>query len=162
MKKSEISYGEFLGVFHFTNWTNEDFVHLWNNIEYTFPKKTTTPMIMPKETSESIQEIRKRFAYDLSEREFYKSKEYKKMSKMGAGLPPTFDPKILEPMIQKCLEPLPAGKATIKQVEDEPEKNFKASKAVAEKANVNFEFRDESDDSRIKKLGRQPDSIPVL
>ena len=63
---------DFDGVFRFTNWTEEDFKHLWNNIEYTFKAGTTSPMIIANETLENIQEIRKRFAYDLAVREFYK------------------------------------------------------------------------------------------
>lgn len=150
---------EFMGVFHFTNWTGEDFVHLWNNEEYTFPKMSSVPMIMQKESPEAVQEIRKRFAYDLAVREFYKSKEYVKMSKMGNGLPPTFDDKRLEPMIEKCLTPLKMARATIKRIETNEDVKFKASKAIGEKENVNFAFKDDNVDGNIKVLGKMPDSV---
>lgn len=146
---------EFNGVFYFTNPTNEDYVHLWNNEEYTFPKMSTVPMIMPKESSENIQEIRKRFAYDLAVREFYNSAQYKKMSKMGNGIPPTFDEKILEPMIEKCLMPLPKAKAKVRKIEEDAEKPFKSSRAIGDKDNVNEVFKD----APVKALGKMPDRI---
>lgn len=151
---------EFMGVFHFTNWTDEDFVHLWNNEEYIFPKLSSVPMVMPKETSEAIQEIRKRFAYDLAVREFYKGREYKKMSKMGNGLPPTFDEKILEPMIEKCLKPLPMAKARVRKIEVDEESKFKASKAVGVDDNLNEKFKKESENPKV--LGKMPDSVISL
>lgn len=146
---------EFMGVFHFTNPTDEDFVHLWNNEEYTFPKMSTVPLIMPKENAEAIQEIRKRFAYDLAVREFYRSKEYLKMSKQGHGLPPTFDDKLLEPMIEKCLVPLELKKAKVKKIEVDEESKFKGSKAVGIDDNLNDTFKKESASPKI--LGKMPE-----
>lgn len=142
--QNEFLSTNFSGVFHFTNPTDEDFAALWNNKEYIYPAKKTSPMIIANETLENIQEIRKRFAYRLAAREFYKSKEYEKMSKMGNGLPPTFDEKILEPMIEQCLKPLPIAPATIKTKKLDTDKNFKGSKALGEKDNPNYIFRDES------------------
>lgn len=151
---------EFMGVFHFTNWTDEDYVHLWNNEEYTFPKESSVPMIMQKETSEAIQEIRKRFAYDLAVREFYKGSTYKKMSKMGNGLPPIFDEKILEPMIQRCLEPLELKKATIRDVSDkDAEKNFKSSAAIGENQSPASVFDVPERKDSAPKLGKMPDRV---
>lgn len=144
---------DFDGVFRFTNWTEEDFKHLWNNIEYTFKAGTTSPMIIANETLENIQEIRKRFAYDLAVREFYKGKEYKRLNAMGRGLPPTFDDKLLEPMIQRCLEPLPIVKAEVKKLEKSAVK-AKVSKAVGEKDNLNYEFKDDE----IRTIGKMPDA----
>jgi len=143
MEKLSIDKSEFTGVFYFTNPTNEDYVHLWNNEEYTFPKMSSVPLIMPKETSEAIQEIRKRFAYDLAVREFYNSKEYKRLSKMGNGIPPTFDDKILEPMIEKCLVPLTPSRAIVRKIKSNDEKIFKASKAVGKKENLAYAFKDD-------------------
>ncbi len=124
---------EFSGVFMFTNPTKQERKYLWNNKEYTFPAESTVPLIIPSETLENIQEIRKRFAYRMAEERFYEGDEYNKMKGMGNGLPPTFDPKILEPMIQECLKPLPIKRAEVKQgkkVDDE--RNYKATKAVQE------------------------------
>lgn len=145
---------DFDGVFKFTNVTDEDFVALWNNKEYKFPSGTCCPLIIPDETLENIQEIRKKFAYKLAVREFYKSKTYKGMSKMGNGLPPTFDEKILEPMIESCLKPLPMAKATVKQGKKQDEREFKGSKAISEKDNPNFVFKDEA----VVEKGKMPDS----
>lgn len=146
---------DFDGVFRFTNATDEDYTHLWNNKEYTFPAGKTVPLIIPDETLENIQEIRKRFAYDLAVREFYKGKEYSKMAKMGNGLPPTFDEKVLEPMIEQCLKPLPMAKATMKVKAKDSEKNYKGSKAISDKDNPNFIFREEAD--QAVAMGKMPD-----
>ena len=148
---------EFDGVFRFTNPTDEEFRVLWNNKEYVFPAQSRCPLIIPNETLENIQEIRKKFAYKLAVREFYKSKEYVKLSKMGNGLPPTFDEKTLEPMIEKCLAPLPLARAKTKDLPKDSERNYKASKAIAEKDNPNFVFKEESD--AVKPLGAMPDRV---
>lgn len=136
---------EFDGVFRFTNATDEDFTVLWNNIEYKYPAGTSCPMIIANESLENIQEIRKKFAYKLAVREFYKGKVYKDMSKMGGGLPPTFDDKLLQPWIDQCLVPLPKAQAIAKPL---PKKtpSLKGSKAVSEKTNLNKEFKDDEPD----------------
>lgn len=153
--QNEIS-DEFTGVFMFTNPTKQERKYLWNNKEYTFPAESTVPLIIPSETLENIQEIRKRFAYRMAEERFYESAEYKKMNKMGNGMPPTFDPKILEPMIQECLKPLPVSRAKItkgKPVDDE--KNYKATKAMQDGEDPAFLFKDEN--QNVPKLGVMPD-----
>ena len=150
------SQKDFDGVFRFTNPTDEDFIALWNNKEYTFPANKTVPLIIPNETLENIQEIRKKFAYKLAVREFYSSKEYNKMSKMGNGLPPTFDEKILEPMIEKCLLSLPESRATVKQAKPVfDERKLKGSKAVSGKDDLNTTFKD----AEIIEKGVMPDSL---
>lgn len=148
---------DFDGVFRFTNVTDEDFVFFWNNKEYTFPAKVCCPMIIANESLENIQEIRKKAAYKLAVREFYKSKEYIKMSKQGRGLPPTFDDKILEPMIESCLKPLPMSKAKVKEGKKESDRNYKASKAISDKDNPNFVFREESEN--VRPMGAMPDKV---
>lgn len=139
---------DFDGIFRFTNWTDEDFTALWNNKEYTYPKGTCCAMIIPDETMENIQEIRKKFAYKLASREFYNGKEYRRLVALGnksaGGTPPIFDEKILEPMIDKCLSPLPIAKATIRQGKKlDNENNFKASKAVGKNDNLAYQFKDD-------------------
>lgn len=148
---------DFDGVFRFTNDSDEDFVALWNNKEYMFPAHKTVKLIIPDETLENIQEIRKRFAYRWAVREFYKGKEYLKMSKMGNGLPPTFDERILEPMIEKCLTPLPEAPIRIKKRAKDDESNYKGSKAISEKDNPNFEFRKEAEEAKV--VGKMPDML---
>lgn len=147
---------EFDGVFRFTNATKEDFIALWNNKEYVFTSGTSCPMILPEETLESIQEIRKKFAYKLAVREFYNSKEYIRLSKMGQGLPPTFDDKILQPWIDQCLSPLPISKVKVTQGKKDSDSNYKSSKAIGKGDNPNFVFRDEADNAR--PLGEMPNS----
>lgn len=137
----------FDGVFRFTNITDEDFVFLWNNKEYVFPAGKTTPMIIANETPENIQNIRKKCAYKLAQREFYKGKVYNEMKEQGRGLPPLYDEKLLEPMIESCLKPLPVGNVIVKEVKT-PKVKF-TSKAITNGANLNSEFKDEP----IQELG---------
>ncbi len=146
---------DFDGGFRFTNATDEDFTALWNNKEYMFPAGKTVPLIIADETLENIQEIRKRFAYALATREFYKGKVYDKMKKMGNGLPPTFDDKILEPMIETCLKPLPMAKAIVKEGK-KSEQKFRGSKAVGKNGNLNELFKEESEN--VQELGQMPNS----
>lgn len=133
---------EFSGVFYFTNPTDKERKYLWNNKEYTFPAESTVPLIIPTETLENIQEIRKRFAYRMAEERLFEGEpvkneagqiifEYNKAKEMGGGLPPTFDPKILEPMIHECLKPLAIKRQSIKDGKKlDSEKNYKATKAM--------------------------------
>lgn len=104
---------EFDGVFRFTNATETDFTAQWNNIEYTFPAKSTVPMIIPGETPENVQNIRKLFARKLAEREFFNSSEYQRLVDLAKGFGGSYDEKVLEKYIQSCLEPLPLAKATV-------------------------------------------------
>lgn len=148
---------EFGGVFYFTNPTDKERTYLWNNKEYNFPAESTVPLIIPSETLENIQEIRKRFAYRMAEERFYESDQYKKMKDMGNGLPPTFDPKILEPMIQECLKPLAVKRAAIKQGKSiDDERNYKATKAMGESDNPTMLFAEENKNPPV--LGKMSDS----
>jgi hypothetical protein len=132
------------GVFYFSNNDKEDFVVLWNNKEYTFPAKTCSPMIIMGETPENVQEIRKKFAYKWAEKMWYKGAEYKKMAKMGNGLPPIRDDKTLEPLVDMCLNPLPIEKAkVVEKARVKP--NLKGSKAVKENDDLNATFKEENE-----------------
>ena len=119
----------FSGVFHFTNFTDRDFTAKWNNVAYTFPAMKTSPMIIPTATSEEIQHIRKKFARELGEREFYKSGRYKSLD--GQALPASGNPPAiytdedLAPFIQKCLDPLPLAHAGATQLPRDSEKNYR-------------------------------------
>ncbi len=148
---------DFDGVFRFSNWTEEDFTVLWNNKEYTFPAHTRSPIIIGSETLENIQAIRKKFAYKLAEREWYKGAEYARMKEMGNGRPPTRDDKVLEPLIQMCLDPLPVVHATVKDRPKE-ELNLRATKAVGDSENLNAAFAKETEDQNLTKLGVMPDA----
>ncbi len=148
---------EFSGVFMFTNPTKTERKYLWNNREYVFPAESSVPLIIPTETLENIQEIRKRFAFRMATERLYEGEkvfgrdgktvvfDYKKAKEMGNGLPPTFDDRILEPMIEECLKPLPIKRADIKQGKKlDDERQYKATKAMGEKEDPNFIFREES------------------
>lgn len=136
---------DFSGVYYFTNPTDVDRKYLWNNKEYTFPANTTVPLIIASESLENIQEIRKRFAYRMAEERWYEGAEYKKMSQMGGGIPPTFDPKILEPMIEECLKPLPKGRAKVNDAKiATDDRSYKATKAMGEADDPNALFAEEN------------------
>lgn len=153
----EDSYNdEFGGVFYFTNPTKQERKYLWNNKEYIFPPEATVPLIIPTETLENIQEIRKRFAYRMAEERFYESDQYMKMKDMGNGMPATFDPKILEPMIHECLKPLEVKRAGIKSAKNlDDEKNYKATKALDDSEDPAEIFKEEN--RNVEKLGAMPD-----
>lgn len=145
---------EFDGVFRFTNWTDKERTYLWNNKEYTFPPMSTVPLIILNEPLENIQEIRKRFAYRLAEEVWYEGKEYDKMKKMGSGLPPTRDDKVLEEDIEKCLSPLPISSAKVKEGKKQKDTEYKATKALKGGEDPNYLFREEN--QNVPTLGEMP------
>lgn len=110
---------EFDGVFKFTNPSKDDFVGKWGGREYLFPAESTTPMLIPEHSPLEIQHIRKKFARDLAEREFYSSKGYKvlagqegkpgnrTMNSIHQAAAYSLDD--LAPYIQACLKPLKAS-----------------------------------------------------
>lgn len=154
---------EFNGTFYFTNPTDKERSYLWNNREYTFPAKSTVPLIIMGEPLENIQEIRKRFAYRMAQDRFYEGEKpsvgesYTKLKNMGNGLPPTFNPTIFEPWIEECLTPLPIAKSNVKQAKSiDSERNYKASKAMGEGDNPNMIFAEEN--KRPPVLGKMSDN----
>jgi hypothetical protein len=127
MRYESVLPPDFDGTFKFTNPSDEDFIGVWGSKEYLFPSETTSPMIMTEYSPLEIQHIRKKFAKDLAEREFYKSKSYKMMSGQE-GKPgnrtmnsihqaATYTLTDLEPYIKACLKPLKGGVVTVKAVE---------------------------------------------
>lgn len=114
---------DFTGVFYFTNFTEEDFKAKWNSVEYTFPALKMTPLIIPGESPEGVQSIRKKFAKELAEREFYKSSKLKSLeSATPIGSVGSFhnanvySPNDLEAYVQQCLAPLPMAQAEVKVI----------------------------------------------
>lgn len=115
---------DFDGVFRFSNWTDEDFVGKWNSKEYHFASNTMSPIVINDESPLQIQHIRKKFAKDLAEREYFKSQHYGKMlgqertvegvAKLNsihqAG---QYNLNDLAPYIQKCLTPLTVKRAEV-------------------------------------------------
>ena len=125
---------DFDGTFRFTNWTDEDFVGRYGSKDYRFPAKTTSPMIIVDQTPLEIQQIRKKFARDLAEREFGNSESFERLKKQernSDGTPKlnsihqagTYSLDVLAPYIQRCLEPLPEAKATVTDSPTEPLEN---------------------------------------
>lgn len=118
---------DFDGVFRFTNWTDEDFSGRWNGKAYTYPAQKRSPMIIPEESPLGIQQIRKKFAKELAEREFFKSKKGQGLlaqERNSDGTPRfnsihmagTYSETDLAPYIQRCLEPLPVGNAEVTEL----------------------------------------------
>lgn len=131
MKYETVLPVDFDGVFRFTNWTDEEFIGVWNKKEYHFPAKATSPMIIPEHSPLEIQHIRKKFAKDLAEIEFYKSRKYKQFMKQernpdgSARLnsihqSATYNLDDLTEGIQNCLKPLSVQKALVSTKDDIP------------------------------------------
>lgn len=124
---------DFDGVFRFSNPFEDDFIGVWAKKEYLFPAGTMTPMIIPEHSPLEIQHIRKKFAKDLAEREWFRSKGYKILAK-GEGTPgnrnlnsihqaAAYTLTDLAPYIQMCLKPLKSGQMLAKPVSEEPIEN---------------------------------------
>lgn len=107
---------DFDGVFRFTNPSKDDFVGQWGGKQYLFPALSTVPLVIQEHSPLEIQHIRKKFARDLAEREFYKSKAYKVMADQegkpgnrtmtGIHQAAAYTLDDLVPYIQSCLKPL--------------------------------------------------------
>jgi hypothetical protein len=66
--------------FPFTNYTDKEFIGMWDSEEYVFPPNSTVKMLgmIPSASPQQIEYIRKKFAMDLAMEQFYRSPEYKK------------------------------------------------------------------------------------
>jgi hypothetical protein len=130
LKYDSILPEDFDGTFRFSNPSDEDFIGKWGGKEYVFPAKSTVALVIPEHTPLEIQNIRKKFAKDLAIREFYNSKEYKKMSDQEGEFgrknfssihqAASYTDTDLIPYIQACLTDLPATKLVTKKVETIP------------------------------------------
>lgn len=160
MKFSSVLPEDFDGTFRFTNWTDEEFVGKWGGREYHFPAQTTSPILIPNQTPLEVQQIRKKFAKDLAEREFFKSAEYHRLfaqERNPDGSPRlnsiqmagTYSLETLAPYIQKCLEPLPVARAV---VTESPKLNLEEVLSRNEKGELNTEVVDQKDSLREKAL----------
>lgn len=122
---------DFTGVFYFTNWSNEEFIGKWGGKSYHFAAETTSPMLIPEHSPLEVQHIRKKFAKDLAEREFYKTENYNRLLSQernpdgsprasGIHVAGSYSIDQLTPYIQKCLQPLPVSKAIVTKEEAPP------------------------------------------
>lgn len=151
---------DFNGVFNFTNPTDEDFVGVWGKKEYRFAAQSTSPMIMPEYSPLEIQHIRKKFAKDLGEREFFKSSTYKNFlaqERNNDGSPKLnsihqggqYSENELTSFIQQCLKPLPITKAT---VTDSPVEKIEDKLSRNDEGELNTEAIDRKASLRTKAL----------
>lgn len=128
MKVESVLPANFTGVFYFTNsWVDEPFTGKWGNKEYTFPANSTSPMLIPEHSPLEIQQIRKKFARDWAEQDFFKKAElYKRLQ--GQERTPegvaklnsihqagTYTLNDLAAGIQKCINPLEIKQAFVQQ-----------------------------------------------
>lgn len=121
----------FNGTFTFTNFSDEEFIGVWAKKEYVFPPNSTTVMVIPEHTPLEVQWIRKKFAKDLAEREYIKTPDWKsnfnrEQDPQGAKRlysihqAGSYDISALEPLIHRCLEPLPQGTLKVRVQEFVP------------------------------------------
>lgn len=128
MRVDTILPEDFDGTVWFTNWSEEPFTGVWGKKDYSFPAQATSKMVMPENTPLEILQIRKKFAKDLAEREFFKSQGYETL-RGQEGTPGnrvmnsihqagTYSLETLTPFIQKALEPLPVAQVLVKKQEE--------------------------------------------
>lgn len=136
---------DFDGVIRFTNPYSEDFTGFWNSKGYTFKAMTTSPMIIHDATPVEVMHIRKKFAKELAEREFFKTDKAKKLESIERN--PDGTPRLnsvmmansynldsdLAPLIQKCLEPLPISKVIVTEI---PKENIEEKLSKDEEGNL--------------------------
>lgn len=130
MEYERVLPSDFTGLFYFTNtWADEEFVGKWGGKEYHFPPSATSPMIIPEHSPLEIQHIRKKFAKDWAEQDFFKNSEhYKRL--VGQERTPegvaklnsihqagTYTLDELTAGIQKCLQPMEIKRAGVVQAE---------------------------------------------
>ncbi|MBL0320497.1 MAG: hypothetical protein IPP74_14575 [Alphaproteobacteria bacterium] len=130
MKVESTLPADFDGVFKFTNWSDEEFIGVWGKKEYHFPANATSPMIIPEHSPLEIQQIRKKFAKDLAEREFFKGNHYETLrspegtlgnrTMSGIQTAGAYTMDDLATGIQMCLKPLEVKKAFVESVSETP------------------------------------------
>lgn len=121
-----------------------DFSTLWNNREYTFKGKTTTPLVIQGEPPENVQHIRKQFAKNYATAWFFTTKRYKDLVKKGGYIPATYnEDEEYKDVIQACLTPLPKAQAEVREMPKVTrDSDFKGSKAVGKTTDLNAAFAD--------------------
>lgn len=129
IKNDNVLPTDFDGIFRFTNASEEVLTCKWNNIAYTFPARSTSPMLISNATPEEVQHIRRKFAREYAEREFYKSGKFKAMdaeAAPGSGKTPAiYSESDLQPYIQQCLEPLEPARAAAKIMPRDSADNYR-------------------------------------
>lgn len=123
MKYESVLPVDFDGVFKFTNWSADEFIGVWGKKQYHFAANATSPMIIPEHSPLEIQHIRKKFAKDLAEREFFKGSRYEILrapegtlgnrTMSGIHTASTYTMDDLKEGIQACLKPLDIKRAFV-------------------------------------------------
>lgn len=120
---------DFDGVFRFTNASEEAIMCKWNNVAYTFPARSSSPMIISGASPEEVQHIRKKFAREYAIREWYKSGRFKELNAQapaGSGVTPAvYSDDDLAPYIQQCLEPLQPARAATAVLPKDSAENYR-------------------------------------
>ncbi len=117
---------DFDGVFRFTNWTDKDFIGRWDSKDYFYPANKTTPMVIMSATPLEIQNIRKKFARELAEREFFKTQKGISLASQERNADGTpkfnsihmagqYSADDMKDLIQKALTPLPSAAPTFNE-----------------------------------------------
>lgn len=119
--------------FPFTNRSDEDFSARWGKKEYTFAAMSTTPMLgmIHDATPLELQGIRKKFAKEWAEQQFFRTDKYRVMLSRERNSDGTaklnsfqssaqYSETDLAELIQMCLTPLPIAEAQIKEVREVP------------------------------------------
>lgn len=162
MKMESSLPADFNGVFNFTNTSDEDFVGKWGGKEYHFPANSTSPMVMNDFSPVEVQYIRKKFARDFAEREFFKSAAYGKFKAQETnndGSPKLnsihqggqYSDSELVKYIQGCLKPLPISKVTVKEA---PKEKVEDKLSRSEDGELNTRAIDKNTSLRAKALGQ--------
>lgn len=116
----------FEGVFYFTNSSDKEFKARWDNVEYIFPPKSRTPLIIRGATPEQTQYIRKKFAKEYAILQFYKTEKFKGLNNTApGGTPALYVDEDLTQIIQTCLDPLPIAKAEVKVLPKDDESKYR-------------------------------------
>ncbi len=121
----------FDGVVRFTNWSEEDFVGIWDKKEYRFPAKSRSALVIDNATPLETLHIAEKMAKKLAEREYFKSPKYEVLreregvrNNLGMIQPTAngmshagqYSEQDLASMIQKALTPLPEAKVDVSPV----------------------------------------------
>jgi hypothetical protein len=133
MKNETVLPVDFDGTFKFTNsWPDEEFIGKWGKKDYHYAANSTSPMIIPESSPLEIQNIRKKFAKDWAEQDFFKnSAKYKqyfaqerntdgtaRLNSIHQSVAYTIDD--LKEGIQKCLKPLEIKRAFVESIQETP------------------------------------------
>jgi hypothetical protein len=122
---------DYKGTLHFTNFSDTEFIAKWNNVEYSYPPKSTIPIVILTASPIETFNIRTMFAKQLADREFRGSKRGLDLNKKNEGAQSiaasiSYTENDLDNLITRCLEPLPIAEAKTEAVQSDGEKRPKA------------------------------------